>query len=73
MDPSAVCVWGLWWGYLQASARPAYGGKAARLRGRRNSVTLLANSEWERSQTDEMDTAIFEREIRPKLKTVDLA
>jgi hypothetical protein len=35
-------------------------------------VTLLANSEWERSQTEEIEPAIFEREIRLKLKTVSL-
>ena len=35
-------------------------------------MTLLANSEWERSQTEEMDPAIFEGEIGPKLKTVSL-
>ncbi len=35
-------------------------------------MTLLANSEWERSQTEEMDPAIFEREIGPKLKTASL-
>ncbi len=70
--PRPFCVWGLWWGHLRASAGPAHGGKAAKLRGRRNSVTLLANSEWERSQTKEPDLAIFEREIQPKLKTASL-
>ena len=37
--PRPFRVWGLWWGHLRASAGPAYGGKAAKLRGRRNSVT----------------------------------
>jgi hypothetical protein len=55
-----------------AGSDPAHGGKAAKLRGQRNSVKLLANSEWERSQIEEMDPAIFEEEIRPKLKTVSL-
>jgi len=55
-----------------AGTDPAHGGKAARLRGRRNSEKLLANSEWERSQAEEMDPAIFEKEIKPKLKTVSL-
>ena len=51
---------------------PAHGGKAAKLRGKRNSVKLLANAEWERLHTEESDPATFEREIRPKLKTVSL-
>ena len=55
-----------------AGGDPAHGGNAAKRRGRQNSMTLLANSEWERSQTGEFDPAIFEREIRPKLKTVSL-
>jgi hypothetical protein len=45
---------------------------AAKFRGKRNSVKLLANSEWERNQTEEMDPAVFEEEIRPKLETVSL-
>ena len=52
---------------------PAHGGKAAKLRGRRNSVTLRANAEWERNQTGESDPEIFEKEIRPKLGNVSLA
>jgi CRISPR-associated endonuclease Cas1 len=55
-----------------AGSDPAHGGNAAKLRGKRNSVKLLANSEWDRNQTEEADTAIFEKEIRPKLKTVSL-
>jgi len=35
-------------------------------------VKLLANSEWERKQTEEMDTAIFEKEIGPRLGDVSL-
>jgi len=56
-----------------AGGDPAHGGNAAKFRGRRNSVTLLANAEWERNQTEETDPAIFEKEIKPKLKTVSLA
>ena len=55
-----------------AGIDPAHGGNAARLRGRRNSVKLLANAEWERIHTEEPDPATFERDIRPKLKTVSL-
>ncbi len=55
-----------------AGVDPAHGGKAAKLRGKRNSVKLLANSEWERRHTEELDPAIFEREIKPKLTTVSL-
>ena len=55
-----------------AGSDPAHGGKAAKLRGKRNSVTLRANAEWERNQIGEPDPAIFETEIRPKLKTVSL-
>ena len=47
-------------------------GNAAKLRGERNSVKLLSNSEWERSQTEQLDPTIFEKEIQPKLKTVSL-
>jgi purine nucleoside permease len=57
---------------LRASAGPAHGGNAAKLRGWRNSATLLANAEWEKNQSEEMDPAVFEREIQPKLKTVSL-
>jgi hypothetical protein len=35
-------------------------------------VKLLANAKWERNQSEKLDPAIFEREIRPKLKTVSL-
>ena len=55
-----------------AGVDPAHGGKAAKLRGKRNSVKLLANSEWERRHTEELDPAIFEREIKPKLKMISL-
>jgi hypothetical protein len=55
-----------------AGSDPAHGGNAAKLRGKRNSVKLLANSEWDRNQTEEADTAIFEKEIGPKLKAVSL-
>jgi hypothetical protein len=55
-----------------AGVDPAHGGKAAKLRGKRNSVKLRANSEWERRHTEELDPAIFEKEIGPKLKTVSL-
>ena len=55
-----------------AKTDPAHGGRAAKLRGKRNSVKLLANAEWERKQSEEMNPAIFEKEIRPKLKTVSL-
>ncbi len=55
-----------------AGKDPAHGGTAAKLRGQRNSVKLLANSEWERSQKGELDPAIFEKEIGPKLKTISL-
>ena len=41
-------------------------------RSSRNSGKLLANSEWERNQTDQPDPATFEKEIGPKLKTVSL-
>ena len=55
-----------------AGSDPAHGGRSGKLRGKRNSAKLLANSEWERNQTEEMHPAIFEKEIRPKLKTVSL-
>ena len=55
-----------------AGSDPAHEGNAAKLRGKRNSVKLLANAKWERNQTEEMDSAIFEKEIRPRLKTVSL-
>jgi hypothetical protein len=51
---------------------PAHGGNAAKLRGKRNSATLRANAEWEQNQSAEMNPAFFEKEIRPKLKTVSL-
>jgi hypothetical protein len=51
---------------------PAHGGNAAKLRGKRNSVNLRANSDWERNQTGAADPAIFEKEIRPKLGSVSL-
>ncbi len=41
-------------------------------RGQRNSVTLLANAEWDRNQTGTLEPAIFEKEIGSKLKTVSL-
>ena len=40
---------------------PAHGGNAAKLRGKRNSVTLRANAEWERNQIGTLDPAIFEK------------
>ena len=55
-----------------AGSDPAHGGRAAKLRGKRNSVKLRANAEWERSQAETLDRAIFEIEISPKLKTVSL-
>ena len=55
-----------------AGSDPAHGGRAAKLRGKRNSVKILANAEWERSQTEGMDPATFEKEIWPKLKMVSL-
>jgi hypothetical protein len=55
-----------------AGSDPAHGGNAAKLRGKRNSGKLLANSEWERNQIGMLDPAIFEEEIMPKLKTVSL-
>ncbi len=55
-----------------AGSDPAHGGTAAKLRGKRNSVKLLANAEWERNQSEEMDPAIFETEIAPKLGNVSL-
>ncbi len=70
--PRPFHVWGLWWGHLRASAGPAHGGNAGKLRGKRNSVKLRANAKWERNRTEEIDPAIFEKEIRPKLKTVSL-
>ena len=35
-------------------------------------MKLRANADWERSQTEEMNPAIFEREIRPKLGNFSL-
>jgi CRISPR-associated endonuclease Cas1 len=55
-----------------AGRDPAHGGNAAKLRGLRNSATLLANAEWERKQIGESDSTVFEKEIRPKLKMVSL-
>ncbi len=55
-----------------AGSDPAHGGTAAKLRGKRNSVKLRANSEWERNQVEKLDPAIFEKEIKPKLGSVSL-
>jgi hypothetical protein len=56
-----------------AGKDPAHGGRAARLRGRRNSAALRANADWEREQAGDADPAIFTREIAPKLAAVSLA
>ena len=55
-----------------AGSDPAHGGKAAKLRGKRNSVKLLANSKWEKNQDEKLDPATFEKDIGPRLKTVSL-
>jgi CRISPR-associated endonuclease Cas1 len=52
---------------------PAHGGRAARLRGQRNSAALRANADWERDQDAPRDPAIFTELIRPKLAQVTLA
>ena len=51
----------------------AQSGLSARmLRGKKNSEKLRANAEWDRKQGSEMDPAIFEKEIFPKLGAVSL-
>jgi hypothetical protein len=55
-----------------AGADPTHGNKLARLRGKKNSVKLGANAELDRKQVGEIDPAIFENEIWPKLGEVSL-